>query len=52
MGIGSKKVIAAILALTCPICILPALLVITLGIVFIGTYETIFDVLNKLFKDE
>ena len=52
MGIGSKKAIAAILAITCPIWILPALLVVTFGIVLVGAYEAIFDVLNKVFKDE
>ena len=50
--IGSKKAIAAILAITCPIWVIPALIVITLFMVFVGAYEAILDLLNKVFKDK
>ena len=52
MEIGSKKAIAAILAITCPLWVIPALIVITLFMVFVGAYEAILDLLNKVFKDK
>ena len=51
MGIGSKKAIAAILALTCPIWLIPALIVITLFMVFVGAYQAILDLINKISGD-
>jgi hypothetical protein len=41
-----NKVIAAILAVTCPLWIIPALLIFSIMLVIVGAYEAILELLE------
>ena len=41
-----KKVIAAILAVTCPLWIIPAILIFAVVLVVVGAYEAILELLE------